>query len=1075
MDASAMLGFRRYLLLICFAARCFGQLGYSLPEVYSSTGELRSGTVSLDKVTGGENYSLLFSVDPAALGAKARVSVQVVDGDRVLLAKTLHAGDADLYGFFRPVRVPEMRIEAEGLGKAQFQLQVNRKALNGGPNHTWQDAATMTLGELVAGSGDEAEYVPLPGTSRNDVVAAPAGEHWYRFRWNEDRPRLVFFQLELMDRDGLPADVSVFRAVNGKIEEFHDSRDPVTLPHEVQALPGNAFTTRVFQDPGSYFVRVRASHPEFKLRTRVYDLPPYDDPALAVRTAVDYIMGAGDSWFVNTPRRGGTYDRVNPVHQETSLCVACHASHFSQRAQLYAVANGYPVWQRAQLHFLQERFANNPRPFYGFEDHGAVWARVISAPANVLSRMSVLGGMYEQYVSGLARPAFHQGIGEYLKLYYAGRTKLPADETNGNTPLVSAHEVAWYSWKVTKDARLPEMIAQGEVKNTIDLCYQTLALAEIDKTKYAAQIKANADRILSLQREDGQWAAPFDPKQPEVEFQTGHALWALAAAGLTKDHPQVKKAVEYLLQRQQPWGGWLDPLQSYENFRTPFRETQMAVLALSSLYPGPGHKGWDLPVTRGLDADPARLVAALDNVWERPPADQVNVIREVTGSNEALVRQAAVQTLGRLALPENVPLLVKLLGDPSKLVQRAAAWSLRQVYGAHPETSDAELLAAMGAKDARVRWGATRVFAHQFAALAGRKELIAALEKLTGDPVIAVRMQAVQGLWQSWFWNADPVVRGEIEDTVLSAMAQPQHEWIESNLHAAVYNLADENIRYLYNNWVALLGRPEDRERATQGRLAVEAQFAGKLAKVLAQGPEGQKKQALAALAEFPLRRGDVYDLTGAVKNVPLVYNRIGNDTEQVEFFGSSAALLAKALLPLVDSQDAEMRELARRASLVVREAPFDAVEKAAGGRSETVLELARKLDTDAPDVAKAFHAPAPRVRSGAPAPPIPLSQPLNKTVFEEKIEPILTKKGVDGYACVNCHETHTLFNATWDTVRNVVDRRDPENSLLLRKPTSTSESEGVVGARVLSHGGGQRWGKDSAEYETILKWIEGK
>jgi ABC-type dipeptide/oligopeptide/nickel transport system ATPase subunit len=281
-----------------------------------------------------------------------------------------------------------------------------------------------------------------------------------------------------MDRDWLPPDVSVFRLANGKIEEFHDSRDPVTLPHEVQALPGNKFTKRVFQDPGAYYVRVRAGHPEFKLRTRVYDLPPYDNPATAVRTAVDYIIAAGDSWFANTPRRGGTYDRVNPVHQETSLCVACHASHFSQRAQLYAIANGYPLVQRQQLHFLQERFANNPRPFYGFEDHGAVWARVISAPANVLSRMSVLGGMYEQYVSGLARPAWHQGIGEYLKLYYAGRTKLPPDETNGNTPLVSAHEVAWYAWKTTHDARLPEMIAQGEVKNMVDLCYQTLALAD---------------------------------------------------------------------------------------------------------------------------------------------------------------------------------------------------------------------------------------------------------------------------------------------------------------------------------------------------------------------------------------------------------------------------------------------------------------------------------------------------------------------------------------------------------------------------------------------------------------------
>jgi hypothetical protein len=1072
-----MLGFTRFLLLICVAARGFAQLGYSLTEVYGSTGELKSGTVPLEKVTGGENYSFLFSLDPAALGAAARVKVSVLDGDRVLLEKTLHAGDADLYGFFRPVRVPELRIGAEGVsGKTQFQLQVNRKALKGGPNRTWEEAATMTLGELVVGSGDEAEYVPLPGTSKNYIVSAAANEHWYRFRWNEERPKLVFFQLELMDRDGVPADVSVFKQVQGKIVEFNDSRDPVTLPHEVQALPGNAFTTRVFQDPGSYFVRVRASHPEYKLRTRVYDLPPYDDASLAVRTAVDYIMGAGDSWFVNTPRRGGTYDRVNPVHQETSLCVACHASHFSQRAQLYAIENGYPLWQRAQLHFLQERFANNPRPFYGFEDHGAVWARVISASGNVLSRMSVLGSMYEQYVSGLARPTFHQGIAEYLKLYYAGRTKLPPDETNGNTPLVSAHEVAWYSWKVTRDARLPEMTAQGEVKNVIDLCYQTLALAEIDKSKYAAQIKANADRILSLQRDDGQWAVPFDPKQPEVEFQTGHALWALAAAGLTKDHPQVKKGVAYLLQRQQPWGGWLDPLQSYENFRTPFRETQMAVLALSKLYPGPGHKGWDLPVTRGLDADPARLVRELDDVWERPPADVIAVIRDVTQSNEVLVRQAAVQALGRLALPESTPLLVKLLGDPSKLVQRTAAWSLRQVYGAHPEAGDEELVGALGSKDARVRWGATRVFAHQFRELAGRKELIAALEKLTADPVIAVRMQAVQGLWQSWFWNPDPVVRGDIEDTVLSAMVHPQHEWIESNLHAALYNLADENIRYLYNNWVGLLGRPEDRERATQGRLAVEAQLAGKLAKVLQSGPDGQKKQVLAALAEFPLRRGDVYDLAGAVKNMPLIYNRIGNDTEQVEFFGSSGALMAKALLPLVESQDAEMRELAGRASLMVREVPpFEAVEKAAGGRSETVMELGRKLDAEAPEVAKAFHAPPPRTKPGTPAAPIPASQPLDKAVFESKIEPILTKKGADGYACVNCHETHTLFNATWDTVRNVVDRRDPENSLLLRKPTSTAESEGVVGARVLSHGGGQRWGKDSAEYETILKWIEGK
>jgi hypothetical protein len=337
-------------------------------------------------------------------------------------------------------------------------------------------------------------------------------------------------------------------------------------------------------------------------------------------------------------------------------------------------------------------------------------------------------------------------------------------------------------------------------------------------------------------------------------------------------------------------------------------------------------------------------------------------------------------------------------------------------------------------------------------------------------------MQAVQGLWQSWFWNADPVVRGEIEDTLLAALADAQPDWVESNLHAALYNLADENIRYLYNNWVALLGRDEDRAAAIQGRLAVESQLAGKFARLLTNAPDAQKKRLLTALADFPLRRGDSYDLAGAVKSGPLVYSRIGNDTEQIAFFGSSAALLAKALQPLLDSADAEMRDLARRTALIVRETPFDAVERAAGGRSETVLEVARKIDAtpEAADVAKNFHMPPARNVRATTVTPLPASQPLDKAFFEANVQPILTRKGPDGNACVNCHETHTLFNATWDTVRNVVDRRDPENSLLLRKPTATSDAEGVLNARVTAHGGGQRWMKGSPEYETILKWIQG-
>jgi hypothetical protein len=56
----------------------------------------------------------------------------------------------------------------------------------------------------------------------------------------------------------------------------------------------------------------------------------------------------------------------------------------------------------------------------------------------------------------------------------------------------------------------------------------------------------------------------------------------------------------------------------------------------------------------------------------------------------------------------------------------------------------------------------------------------------------------------------------------------------------------------------------------------------------------------------------------------------------------------------------------------------------------------------------------------------------------------------------------------------NVVDTSNPEASLILRKPTSSSETEGIAGSATLAHGGGVRFAKDSPEYVTILEWIKG-
>ncbi len=1076
-------------LLLATAASLWAANPYSLPVVLKKTGPVESGKIAIPNLKAGTPYSLLFSIrTPRVFGDDSRISVDLTQGHSELMHKTLHMGDPDVFAVFHVPRDGAAEVSLAIVSKlarpATYSLEVHRwpasRNLEHEPNNRWQDANAVALGESVFGSADDVPYLPLAGFSTREVLEGETGVDWFRVEFQENRPKLVFFQVDLAERDNIPVDVAVFRVEDGKAVPYYEGEDPVTLPHEVQALPGNKFTTRILKEKGSYYIRVRANHPEYKLRTRVYDPPPYSDPQQAVQTAVDYIMGAGDSWLANTPRRGGIWDRVSNVHQETSLCVACHITHFSQRAQLYAVHNGYAVHQKQQLQFLTERFYNNPRPFYGFEQQGAVWARVISAPANVLSRMSVLLDLFEQEVSGERREWFHEGVRRYLEIYYKNRKELPPDETNGNQPLVSTYEVAWYSWRVTHDPAVAALIEQDHIKNLVDLCYQTLALADIDRQKYAAQIRRNAERILSLQRPDGQWAMRFDAKAPEVEFQTGHALWALHEAGIPASDPQVSKALHYLLERQQAFGGWMDPLQSYENFRTPFRETQMAVLALSAYYPKPRRtKGWQGDPEQ-LSTDPAKLLLDLDRIWDAPSSAKLEQqLTLAAASNDVLVRQQAVEALGRLASRSSLELLAVRLGDQSKVVQRTAAWAARQVYSRRKDTPAGWLTRQLASSDDRVRWGAARIFSTHFSALAHDPQVAEALVARVSDDLPTVRMLALKGLWQYWFWTPDERSKDRIEDAFLSAMAVPQHPWVNQNLREGIYNLADENIRYLYNNWVPLLNDPADRERAIRGRLAIEDRLSRKFSQVLETGSESQKKILLAGLTEFPMRRADVYDLSADhSRPAPPVYNRIGNDIEQSVFFGKSSDRFAHALLPLLDSSDPEMRRLATNATLLSRSVTAVGVNQISGepgADHQALLQALERRRPESADIVKAF-LPRRAASAGSAARSTAKTARYGKpdeAYFRAYVEPILEKRGKDGYACIHCHATHTLFNATYSTVANVVDLNDPENSLILRKPTSSAETEGTLG-KGLAHGGGVRWEKNSPEYQTILNWITG-
>ena len=276
---------------------------------------------------------------------------------------------------------------------------------------------------------------------------------------------------------------------------------------------------------------------------------------------MDFQLLAGDSWHANTPRKGHPMDRVANFHHETSTCIACHATHFTTQSALAAVKAGYGVEQPFALQFLTERLANNPVPFHGHPE--ALWARMIPAPANVLGRLSTIVMDYENRVAGSPRDNLHQGIAEFLKLYYDGRTELPPDETNGNNP-VSRYKVATDSWRQldeifrrTGDTRyaatrdlVATLLPTGKPAHTRDLAAQTigLCLLEPKSDKLAAKIQSNVQQLLSLQRPNGHWSVKFDPDYPITEMQTGESLYALALAGLKPERrrhaPRDRRAFE---------------------------------------------------------------------------------------------------------------------------------------------------------------------------------------------------------------------------------------------------------------------------------------------------------------------------------------------------------------------------------------------------------------------------------------------------------------------------------------------------------------------------------------------------
>ena len=930
----------------------------------------------------GSLYAITMAVkNPVELQGDGKIHAAIADANGVLAEKWLHTADLDFYLTIKPRARGPVTLSLSAPGSQpmpEIETAFHRMATRRGepsliaaaPNGTWQEAQPFEFGQTIFGASDERPYAPAPGEDR--YAAMLQGFQWFRFTFHGAEPRLAYFVLDITDRE-VPLDVDIFQL--GK----NATGQPDAVPYAdgasiyqieaTQNYPGlYKFRTRILKPGETYYVRVDANHPAYQLHTYDYPVPPYKDPRQAVRTGMDFLINMGDTWLSNTPRRGAVALRTTMVHSDTQLCIACHPAQFTTRGYLTAVANGYPPTQRPALEFLTDRIYNNQRPLYG--EPGTDWVRVIYSARTVASRLPVIENLFEQNVThDPPRLDFNVPYGNFLKIHYKDRAVMPGDETDGCEPSISPFEIAAQSWQTFQmlyqqtgdhqwlaERDMVERLAVPYIpKNMIDLNWKIHFLATIGREKYQAQLDQLLDQLYSFQQPGGMWPYQFDKEGKPADFISYHAVLAAALAGRrpeTDDH--LARDVKALLEAQRPEGSWEgDPV--YQGFNTPFRATQFAVMALSTLYPGPDqkpakNKGWDdafpAPPTRLAKDDLPLLLAQLDQLWDLAPQSVLRQVRALLATrDQPLAREAAARALGHMADPGAVKALVAALGDSNKMVQRTAGWALRMVIERRPDaaaTGRGELAAALASLNARTRWGATQAFNQHFKYLAGDTPLRLALTHDLDDPVPAVRLNAARGLWQWYYWQVDDHdARSGIVEALAARLNTETDPMVRRAVHESLYDALDENTGYL-GAWVEASATKEDQNKINSGYEAVVRDQAQALAKVLRTATPLGRQGILEALWDFHVRHYALPQLkantvaislpavfTRYVSGVPELHQpgyeyppyretadfrydirngffqtRIGNDSDLIHFFHSSGPELEEALIACLRGAD---------------------------------------------------------------------------------------------------------------------------------------------------------------------------
>jgi HEAT repeats/Squalene-hopene cyclase C-terminal domain len=323
--------------------------------------------------------------------------------------------------------------------------------------------------------------------------------------------------------------------------------------------------------------------------------------------------------------------------------------------------------------------------------------------------------------------------------------------------------------------------------------YKLLSAEDAEKLgkRIREQLVQDEARLRATQNADGSWS--FDPGKLDADGKTWKtdgqfdpaptalALVALQALGFGTDDPSVDRGVKALLRMQDPYGRWNKAAQ------TGFVTTAYALHALARLYPVKPAK----PVR--ADFEPKRaesLPEAIARVRALSHTDDpalIDLMIQATKHPSPWVRSWGSIALGSLHDQRGVAPLIRVMGDPVKMVRDAAVWAMEQtllddvgfaaVFNAFDKGDDLTRESVLKALNIRGDTVMTqsRVDRVRLARLIDRA--------LNDDPNPGVRAWAAKAAWQWWVWN--------------QPLREPlQRAWIRKLIGAETNSLVENCFRY---------------------------------------------------------------------------------------------------------------------------------------------------------------------------------------------------------------------------------------------------------------------------------------